>query len=251
MTARRSWNFAVLVVLTASALGCASYYGEERQGLGTSWGETRDSVVRSVRFEREEPEGPVDVATLYYDDAAGVQAMLPHPGGWASVATDGVTAAGALRVRLVDAQGIPLPHVRDGRRNYVVGREGARYAIEVHNGSGRRFEVVATVDGLDVFDGRAGSFAKRGYLIDPWGTLRIDGFRQNMAEVAAFRFGAVGESYAAQTGSAANVGVVAVAFFGERGGVPPGREGEAARRLGADPFPGRFAAPPPGVGWRR
>jgi hypothetical protein len=103
---------------------------------------------------------------------------------------------------------------------------------------------VATVDGLDVMDGDRGSFAKRGYLIEPGARLRIDGFRRSLDDVAAFRFGPVSESYAARQGDDGNVGVIGVAFFCERGASPPWLSREAARRLDADPFPGRFARPP-------
>jgi hypothetical protein len=131
-----------------------------------------------------------------------------------------------------------------GGRRYVEGRDGERYTIEIENRGPGRVEVVATVDGLDVLDGERGSFDKRGYLVDPWSTLRIEGFRRTTTEVAAFRFGSVSDSYAAQKGDDTDVGVIGVAFFGERGAYPSAREREAERRSDANPFPGRFAEPP-------
>ena len=116
--------------------------------------------------------------------------------------------------------------------------------IELVNQSASRFEAVVTVDGLDVIDGRPGSLAKRGYLLQPFATVDIDGFRQNLDEVAAFRFGSVRGSYAASKGSDRNVGVIGVAVFSERGVRQPWTERELGRRESADPFPGRFAAPP-------
>ena len=76
-------------------------------------------------------------------------------------------------------------------------------------------------------------------MLDPGQTYRIDGFRQSRQEVAAFRFGDVSESYAAATGDDANVGVIGVAFFAERGRRPAwrDRDHESARRRDADPFP--------------
>jgi hypothetical protein len=153
-------------------------------------------------------------------------------------------AGGALTVRLVDAWGSPLPTYDLGSGKYVTGRHGERYSIEIRNHTGQRFEAVATVDGLDVIDGRAGSLAKRGYLIAPWGSLEIEGFRRSMHEVAEFRFGSVSNSYAARTGSDRNVGVIGVAFFEERGARRPWLDREVDRRHDADPFPGRFAPPP-------
>jgi hypothetical protein len=103
---------------------------------------------------------------------------------------------------------------------------------------------VATVDGLDVIDGQPGSFEKRGYLVAPWSTVEIDGFRRSEDEVAAFRFGRVRDSYAAKRGSDRNVGVIGVAVFQERGSSWPWTERELRRRDSADAFPGRFAPAP-------
>jgi hypothetical protein len=61
--------------------------------------------------------------------------------------------------------------------------------------------------------------------------------------VAAFRFGAVGESYAAKTSGDRNVGVVGVAIFAEKGAV--WTPAELQRRDTADPFPARGYATPP------
>ena len=147
-----------------------------------------------------------------------------------------------------DGSGDALEAVRTGDRTYVIGEEGQRYSIVLVNHTGRRFEAVATVDGLDVLDGEAGSLASRGYVLMPFATLEIDGFRQSRDVVAAFRFSKVGESYAARTGKPRNVGVIGVAFFSERGDDPAWTAwtaGELERRETANPFPlDRFAKPP-------
>lgn len=105
--------------------------------------------------------------------------------------------------------------------SYVLGERGRRYTLLVRNHSGRRVEVVATVDGRDVLDGRPGSFGKRGYLLPAWGTVTIEGWRLSAHEIAAFRFSSVGASYAARTGDARQVGVIGVAIFPERPLPPP------------------------------
>jgi hypothetical protein len=236
----------LLLVFALMAAACSPNLlsSAERPGLGTTWGESRDSPVHWVRFVRADATRPLAVARLHYDDAAGVSAMAaderPIP------ADDGVrVAGGALRVRVLDDSGAPFLTFASGERQYVMGRDGARYLIEVVNDTDERIEAVATVDGLDAMDGRRGSLAKRGYVIEPWSAYRITGFRRNEAEVAAFRFGAVADSYAARTGDDANVGVIGVAFFAERGARAQWPDQEAARRHRADPFPGRFASPPP------
>jgi len=165
---------------------------------------------------------------------------------YASFDRSGVDAAqGAVSVRLLDENGAPLPSASFGGQDYVAGSDGQRYVIQIENHTNRRFEAVATVDGLDVVDGKDGSMSKRGYLIDPWSTLQIDGFRRSQAAVAAFRFGAVKDSYAARKGNDRNVGVIGVAFFHERGSELPWTERELQRRDSANPFPGGFASPPP------
>lgn len=217
----------------------------ERAGLGTSWGETRQSLVRRVDFERDDADRPFAVSVVHYDDPSGVRALARE----LSTVRGAPAADGPMRVRLVDDRGRPLPTFWRGGLVLVEGRRGQRYAIEIGNGTSNRIEAVATVDGLDVMDGERGSFAKRGYILGPGETYRVDGFRRSQDAVAAFRFGTVDESYASRTGNDANVGVVGVAFFAERGALPAGLDDEATRRAAAQPFPDRFAQPPPSGGW--
>jgi hypothetical protein len=216
----------------------------ERPGLGTTWGETRESHVSNAAFERSSTN-PFSLTTIHYNDSSGVVAML-HGASPIAFRTDAATVVsdGAVTVRLVDANGNALPSFASAKGPLVQGEVGERYMIELVNLTSSRFEAVVSVDGLDVMDGRAGSFDKRGYLLMPFATVDIDGFRQNMDQVAAFRFGSVRGSYAAQKGNDRNVGVIGVALFAERGSEWSARE--LRRRETADPFPGRFASPPPG-----
>lgn len=216
---------------------------QERPGLGTEWGETRASRVSSAPFERQDWDTPISTSSFFYNDEAGVRAMLGS--GYWDRRTDGISAArGAITIRVVDERGAPLPTFSAGGRSYVVGNDGARYSLRIENQTGARFEAVATVDGLDVIDGQPGSFEKRGYLVQPWSTVEIDGFRRSEDEVAAFRFGRVRDSYAAKRGSDRNVGVIGVAVFQERGSSWPWTQRELERRNSADAFPGRFAPAP-------
>jgi hypothetical protein len=216
---------------------------EDRPGLGTEWGETRQSRVSSAPFERADADRPLSATSFFYNDESGVRAAL-GAGFW-DRRSPGVSAArGALTVRIVDESGAPLPTFSAGGRSYVMGNDGQRYAIRIENQTGARFEAVATVDGLDVIDGQPGSFEKRGYLVQPWSTVEIDGFRRSEDEVAAFRFGRVRDSYAARRGSDRNVGVIGVAVFQERGSSYPWTDRELYRRDSADAFPGRFAPAP-------
>jgi len=215
-----------------------------RPGLGTVWGETRVSRIQHTTFHRADPETPFATASLFYNDRQGVKAMArqsalsDHGDGGFS------TLKGAVSVRLLDEDGSPLPAFEVASRNYVMGENGDRYLIEIRNHTGERLEAVATVDGLDVVDGRPGSLEKRGYVLRPFDTLQIDGFRQSTDTVAAFRFGSVRDSYASKKGKGRNVGVIGVAIFHERGSDLPWTFDEIQHRHTADPFPGRFASPP-------
>lgn len=216
---------------------------QNRPGLGTEWGESRESHIREVSFFRGDPDRPFAVAQLFYNDRQGIEALAAWHGGTPRF-HDVPAFGGAITVSVRDAWGEALDAMRVGDCTYVSGTEGERYAIVISNHTDRRFEAVATVDGLDVISGKIGSFGNRGYVLMPRASLEIDGFRQSEDAVAAFRFSKVRDSYAAQRGEARNVGVIGVAFFAERG--DDWTAGELRTRDTASPFPteGRFAPAP-------
>jgi len=116
---------------------------------------------------------------------------------------------------------------------YVEGRMGERYNIRLTNHSSARIEAVVTVDGRDVLSGDLGDYRKhRGYVIEAYGSVTIEGFRQSLDHVAAFRFADVRSSYSSLRGTPQHVGVIGVAAFKE----------DQPRRWGRAPQP---VAPPP------
>lgn len=216
-----------------------------RPGLATQWGEARASRVQTTRFTRAHPTTPTALAMVHYNDASGAAAQTALASALYDQPHAGIgSGPNRVFVSLLDENGRSLPAHHVNGRTYVLGEPGRRYSIRVDNRTPYRFEAVVSVDGLDVVDGREASLAKRGYIVPPGGSTTIEGFRTSTSAVAAFRFGAVGTSYAAlTTGSARNVGVVGVALFAEAG-VAVSLYEEAAIREQANPFPG-FAAPPP------
>jgi hypothetical protein len=218
-----------------------------RPGLGTSWGETRGSRITTTPFQRADASTPFVTASMFYNDSEGARAMA---GGSPMLPQRRIDVGdGVVSMGLKDGDsGRFLTGFESAGRDYVVGEAGQRYVIVIQNNSSLRLEVVVSVDGLDVIDGKPAGFAKRGYLVDGGGTLEVDGFRQSEDAVAAFRFGSVRDSYAANNkkGDARNVGVIGVALFHERGSTPALWRDEVRRRKDADPFPGRFATPPGG-----
>lgn len=119
-------------------------------------------------------------------------------------------------VTLLGEDGMPLQTFAHNGRYYVMGDASERYVIRVNNPTPNRVEAVVSVDGLDVIDGENGDLGKRGYIVPPYGDLRIEGFRTSQSDVATFRFSSVGGSYAGKKGKARNVGVIAVALFEEQ-----------------------------------
>ncbi len=222
---------------------------KDRPGLATEYGGRIDDKIRTTVFERDSNK-PVGLAKLFYNDQAGASTMAGSSWSYANSFRD--YAGGIFRVGLRNHRGAALSAYQSGDNLICVGESGQRYSIEVENLSNHRLEFVVTVDGLDVLTGQGGSFSRRGYVLDPGESREIKGWRTSDKEVAAFKFGDVGDSYVNRTtGSAQNVGVIGTAVFAERGTSPRPYAGtDTYRRLRADPFvasPGssRYAPPPP------
>lgn len=213
-----------------------------KPGLGTEYGEQHRSHVTTAPFVRGASRPDVMLA-LWYNDPEGVRLAQGAFGQVSQTAT----SDGAFVVSVVDEYGYALSAAQVGDKRYVVGEPGQRYRLQIQNNSAYRYEIVASVDGLDVIDGKTASVAKRGYIIEPWSSIHIDGWRTGNDSIAAFRFSAMEDSYAERKGQGRNIGVMGFAFFHERGGRP---WAELHRRDNADPFPGRYAEPPPPRGWR-
>jgi hypothetical protein len=104
---------------------------------------------------------------------------------------------------------------RDGRL-FVAGQPGARYSLRVTNNSGGRVLVVMSVDGVNILTGETAGYNQRGYVISPYESHDISGWRKSDTEIAAFNFAPLAKSYAARTGRPGEVGVIGIAAFTER-----------------------------------
>jgi hypothetical protein len=141
-------------------------------------------------------------------------------------------------VELYDATtGVELPLYRHHGRLYAAGEPGHEYQVRVDSRSGARLLAVASVDGVNVISGETASPDQSGYVLDPYGSVSIEGWRKSLDHVAAFYFTALPNSYAARTGRPGDVGVIGVALFEERVRRPPPRwqeyEESRAERGGA------------------
>lgn len=122
---------------------------------------------------------------------------------------------GSYELQVVVA-GSPRTEYELSGQTYVEGRLGERYTLRVTNHDSRRVEVVLAVDGRDAIDGQPTHAGKRGYVLAPFGSAEIDGFRLSMQEVAAFRFTTVTDAYASRMGTPWNVGRITASFYPER-----------------------------------
>lgn len=207
-----------------------------RPGLATRWGERRESAIQEVGFVRDDPRHPFAVLAFNYDDEKGVSWKTGRDPDDALPSVFSVRG-GAIEVSLVSASDEPLPQLQARGRTYIVGDEDERYSIRLTNFTRDRYEVVASVDGLDVLSGTEANYTQRGYVLAPWSTLHIEGFRDSSDSVRAFRFGDVEESYAIGRGYGRDIGVIGVALFAEERTRPADADGPS-------PFPGEFAPPP-------
>jgi hypothetical protein len=142
-------------------------------------------------------------------------------------------------VDLVDrSQNELLPVYQQRGTAWVAGRPGSRYAVRLVNRSGARVMVVLSVDGINAVTGETAGLGQVGYVLAPYQSTEITGWRKSLTEAAAFYFTALPDSYAARTDRPDNVGVIGVAVFRERvREIDRERELSLSRRSDASPAP--------------
>lgn len=220
----------VLIGLLSGALmitaGCGNRPYVESQGyqaaakpqppakkLGTKWGEDVNSAVTTVNATRL-TNTPFDTATIYYRGE-----RVPN-----NVQTMNYIALSPVEIKVTDERGRKMPIYRNHQGQFILpAQEGQRYQLTIKNTDRNRiYEVVTTVDGIDVLNGRAGSYQHSGYLIRPRSEVTIEGFRKSQNQVAAFRFTAPENAYVNQNvqGDERNIGVIGFALFEVREELP-------------------------------
>jgi hypothetical protein len=122
-----------------------------------------------------------------------------------------------VRLELVDRdQGQTLPEYRHRGTGWVAGTPGHRYAVRLTNTTGARVLAVLSVDGVNAVSGETASPGQAGYVLGPWESAEIGGWRKSLDRIAQFVFTDLPDSYAARTGRPDDVGVVGIAVFRER-----------------------------------
>ena len=122
----------------------------------------------------------------------------------------------------LDGRSARLYPAPDGSaRHYLEAREGACYTVRLDNRTGERLGVALTVDGLNAISGRDTSprWAPPGrmYVLGPWESATVRGWRTSLSEVRRFTFVEERVSYAARSGKAnAKMGWIEIAVHRER-----------------------------------
>ena len=126
----------------------------------------------------------------------------------------------------LDGRSAPLYPAPDGSgRYYVQARQGSLYEVRIANRTSQRIGVRLTVDGLNAISGARdesrwwewGQKPGRMYVLDPWGSTVVRGWRTSLDEVRRFTFVDEQRSYAARSGRAnEKMGWIEVATFRER-----------------------------------
>lgn len=172
--------------------------------LGTRWGDDISSHVTQVDLKRMSETAISEVQVRYAGKHYQGQRIN-------SIAL----AAGKISFSIIDDAGRGLPLYRDGQNYYLSANDGQSYQLHYVNSSNQTFEIVASVDGLDVLDGSQASRQNSGYVLRPYDTLAIEGFRKSNSAVASFTFSKPKDAYAANSasGSIRNTGIIGTVVY--------------------------------------
>lgn len=117
--------------------------------------------------------------------------------------------------------GRPLDEYYARNKNYVEAIPGAEYEVRIRNPFAFRVAVALSVDGLNSIDARRTSaWNASKWVIEPYGTISINGWQMSSERARRFYFTSEQDSYAAKLGQTSNLGVVSAVFFRELRPIP-------------------------------
>ena len=189
---------------SADAAEAANNQVAADEKLGTKWGDEIDSHVTEVQLKRKS-DSPLAETIVQYADK-----------NYKGKTVNSISiAAGKVSFSVVDDRGNRIPIYRVGQSYYLSGREGQSYQLQYENNTAKTFEVVASVDGVDVIDGSEASRSNSGYVLHAHDSLKIEGFRKSESAVASFTFSKPKDAYAAnsENGSIQNAGVIGTVLY--------------------------------------
>jgi hypothetical protein len=132
---------------------------------------------------------------------------------WSTVQSDVVARNFDLQILV---GGRPLDEYFARGRSYVEAIEGAEYEVRVRNPFPFRVAVALSVDGLNTIDARrTTAWSASKWVIEPYGTISINGWQMSSERARRFYFTSEQDSYGAKLGQTSNLGVVSAVFFRE------------------------------------
>ncbi|MDO4895958.1 MAG: hypothetical protein Q3971_01240 [Moraxella sp.] len=172
--------------------------------LGTVWGDEINSSIQEIYATRKSPE-PILTTSIRYADKAFKGKSLNNLS----------LMGGKITMTITHDNGKPYPITRQDGQYYLSAKADQSYSLVYQNNTPNNYEIISSVDGLDVLDGTTASVYHTGYVLRPHGRLTIEGFRKDKDTVASFTFGTPQDSYANHNtqGNISNVGIIGVAVY--------------------------------------
>lgn len=172
--------------------------------LGTVWGDEIQSSITEVEATRKTSE-PIATTSIHYADKVFNGKKLN------SLSLLG----GKISMNIITDDGSSYPLVRQNNNYYLSAKAGQNYTLWYQNHTDNTYEIIASVDGLDVINGTSASVYHNGYILRPNDVVMIDGFRKDADTVASFTFGKPEDSYANHNheGDISNTGIIGTAIY--------------------------------------
>jgi hypothetical protein len=157
-------------------------------------------------------------------------ALLPSTGSTHPALREEVGSMVSVSVE-IEGRTSPLYAAPDGSgRFYLEALPHARYALRLANRTHERLGVTISVDGLNAISGERDAAARprpapigRMYVLYPWESITVRGWRTSLEEVRRFTFVDEQRSYATRSGKAnAKMGWIELAVYRERQPSSPG-----------------------------
>jgi hypothetical protein len=131
----------------------------------------------------------------------------------------GLSVTVLMRVNGRNVEAREYRSAQDGN-TYIEGREGSEFIVRIMNRTHKRVLAIPSVDGLSTLDGKPAGAKSRGFVLDPFTKVDVEGWLRPDQKAAAFFFSGMKDgvdgSYVAQIGQDADQkGVIGVLFLAE------------------------------------
>lgn len=98
----------------------------------------------------------------------------------------------------VSVNGKPMREYYHKDKFYIEARQNSEYSVKIKNHSHKKIMAVLSIDGIDVLKGKNAIDAESGYIINPYSSTEIKGYRIDDDNVATFKFDDGKKSYSTQ-----------------------------------------------------